>query len=336
MPRWIYPAMAFGLAYAGRRALRGMRQADLAGQVALVTGSSRGLGLAIAGELARLGCRVVLCARDAAELQRARQDVASLGAEVMAVTCDVTDQHQVQRMIEEVGRQFGHVDILIANAGEITVGPVETMTLTDFHDAMDVMFWGAVHPVFSVLPRMRARHAGRIGVVTSIGGKVSVPHLLAYSSAKFAAVGFTEGLRAELARDGISVTTIVPGLMRTGSHVNAKFKGQHRLEYLWFSLGATLPMSSISAEDAARQIVDAVRRGDSEVILSWQAKLVALAHGVLPGFVTDAFGVVNRVLPAPGGIGTRSALGRDSTTAVTESPVEGLGNAAASRLNQDA
>src|SRR5690348_7072852 len=97
MPRWIYPALAVGLAFAGRRALRGMRQADLAGQVALVTGSSRGLGLAIAEELARQGCRVVLCARDATELERARQDVASLGTEVMATTCDVTDQDQVQR-----------------------------------------------------------------------------------------------------------------------------------------------------------------------------------------------------------------------------------------------
>jgi short-subunit dehydrogenase len=171
-------------------------------------------------------------------------------------------------------------------------------------------------------------------VITSIGGKVSVPHLLAYGSAKFAAVGFSEGLRAELARDGISVTTIVPGLMRTGSHLHASFKGQHRREYLWFSLGATLPLSSISAADAARQIVDAIARGDSEIILSWQARLLALAHGLLPGLVSDALSLVNRVLPSEGGIGSSTAAGIDSGSALTESPLEHLGHRAARDLNQ--
>jgi NAD(P)-dependent dehydrogenase (short-subunit alcohol dehydrogenase family) len=334
MPRWILPALAFGLAFVGRRALRRARTSDLSGQVALVTGSSRGLGLALARELARRGCRVVLCARDAAELERAQANVAAIGADVRALTCDVTRRDQVEQLVQEVWSQFGPIDLLIANAGEITVGPVATMRITDFQHAMDLMFWGAVYPIFAVLPHMRARRAGRIGVITSIGGKVSVPHLLAYSSAKFAAVGFSQGLRAELAREGIKVTTIVPGLMRTGSHLNASFKGQHRREYLWFSLGATLPMTSIAAADAARQIVDALARGDSEIILSWQARLLALAHGVAPGLVVDVLGVVNRFLPDADGIGTSAVRGSESETPLTQSPVEGLGRAAAADLNQ--
>lgn len=100
---------------------------------------------------------------------------------------------------------------------------------------------------------MRARRRGRIVNITSIGGKVGMPHLLPYTCAKFATVGLSEGLRAELGREGIRVTTIVPGLMRTGSHLKAMFRGQHEQEFTWFSLGASLPLVSMGAERAARQ-----------------------------------------------------------------------------------
>ena len=163
---------------------------------------------------------------------------------------------------------------------------------------MAIIFWGAVYPTLEVLPQMRARRAGRIVTITSIGGKVSVPHLLPYSAAKFAVTGFSEGLRAELARSGIAVVTVVPWLMRTGSHLNAEFKGQHRREFGWFSLGATLPGVSISAEKAARQIVGAIERGDAELILGWQASLVARVHGLMPGLTADVLGVVNQQLAA--------------------------------------
>src|SRR5262249_26113621 len=152
----------------------------------------------------------------------------------------------------------------------------------------------------------------RIAIVTSIGGKLSVPHLVPYSSAKFAATGFAEGIRAELQDEGISVTTVVPGLMRTGSHVNAQYKGRNKEEFAWFSLGATLPFTSLSAEEAAEQAVEAIARGNAQVTLGWQAALAARFHGVLPGVTTDALAVVNRLLPGPGGIGARDAQGKAS------------------------
>src|SRR5690606_30541041 len=149
------------------------------------------------------------------------------------------------------------------NAGVIQAGPVENLDLDDFREAMDVMYWGVVYPSLAVLPQMRARRSGRIVNVTSIGGKVSVPHLLPYSGAKFAAVGFSEGLAAEAARDGSTVTPTVPGLRPTGSHLHASAKGQHEAEYGWCSLGASLPLISMDAERAAHQIVQATRRGES-------------------------------------------------------------------------
>jgi len=236
--------LAGGALLAAREISRHIAPAELRGQKALVTGGSRGLGLLIGRELARAGCDVTICARDVDELARARADILRFGRQVETVVCDVSDRVQVNRMIRQVTTHFGQIDILVHNAGVIQVGPLENQSIDDFQMAMDVMYWGIVHPTLAVLPQMRARGSGRIVNVTSIGGKLGVPHLLPYSSAKFAAVGFSEGLAAEVAKDGIAVTTVVPGLMRTGSHLHALTKGQHEAEYGWFSLGASLQHSS--------------------------------------------------------------------------------------------
>jgi short-subunit dehydrogenase len=268
-----------GLGLAGWKLYQRLRSGEsMAGRVVLITGSSRGLGLALAEEFAAQGARLVICARDQRELEAARTRLSSLGAEVLAVPCNVSVQDDVQSLLKEATGRFGHLDVLVNNAGVIQVGPLEAQTLTDFQEAMDVMFWGTVYPTLAVLPQMRQRGGGHIANITSIGGKVSVPHLLPYSCAKFAAVGFSEGLRAELARHGIKVTTVVPGLMRTGSHLNAYFKGKNEDEFTWFSLGATLPVASMSARRAARRIVAAIRRNQAELILTPQAKALATIH----------------------------------------------------------
>jgi NAD(P)-dependent dehydrogenase (short-subunit alcohol dehydrogenase family) len=332
---WMLPMVCFGLAVAARRALRPARRDDLYGNVALITGSSRGLGLAIARELAREGCSIVLTARDAAELERARSDVQSVGAEVLVVPCDVTRRDEVRHLIAAATDRFGRIDILVNNAGAITAGPLEAASIEDFERAMDVMFWGTLYPTFEVLPHMRARRAGHVVNVTSIGGKVSVPHLLPYSSAKFAAIGFSEGLHAAEAANGIRVLTVVPGLMRTGSHVNAEFKGQQRKEFAWFSLAASLPATSIAADAAARRIVAAIRSGESEIVLTWQASIAARVAGVMPGTTAEVLSLVNRVLPgSDGATSTEARHGYESRSAVSDSPLTALGESAADDLNQ--
>ncbi|MBI5546795.1 MAG: SDR family oxidoreductase, partial [Deltaproteobacteria bacterium] len=238
-----------GAIRAVRRRPRGL--SELSGQVALVTGGSRGLGLLLARELAARGCKVAICARDGAALERARRDLVARGATVHAEACDVADRAQIERLVANVRQALGPVDVLVNNAGILQVGPLETMALEDFQRAMATLFWSAVYAVHAVLPAMRARRHGRIVNITSIGGKLSIPHLVPYGCAKFALVGLSEGLRAELARDGILVTTVVPGLMRTGSPANVLYKGQADLEYSWFSLGAALPLSSMDAARAA-------------------------------------------------------------------------------------
>lgn len=311
-----------------------LREYDLRDKTVLITGGSRGLGLVMAREFARHGSRLALCARDEEELERARLDLEQFGVEVMVVRCDVRNRQEVNEMVAAVNTRFGNVDVLVNNAGVIQVGPLEVMTEEDFEQAMQAHFWAPLNTIMAVLPSMRQRKAGRIVNITSIGGKVAVPHLVPYSASKFALVGLSKGLRAELMKDGISVTTICPGLMRTGSPRNADFKGQHRFEYAWFSISDALPLLTVSAENAARQIVRACKRGQAELVISIPAKIAVLFDALFPEAMYQILGMVNQVLPAPGGIGTQTAKGKESTSAWSPSWLTTLNEQAAVRNNE--
>lgn len=289
------------------------------GKTVLITGGSRGLGLVLARQFADEGARIAICARDPAEVERAREELESSGAEVFSAVCDVTGPQDVDRLMLDVRMRYGQIDVLVNNAGVIQVGPLETQTRKDFEDAMAVHFWGPFNTMQAVLPEMRRRKSGRIINISSIGGKVAVPHLLPYCASKFALAGLSAGMRAELAMDNIFVTTVCPGLMRTGSHINAKFKGQNKKEFALFSLSNATPVTSINADRAAARIVEACRRGDAELIISIQAKLAVKMNALFPEITADIMALVNEFLPDPGGIGKDILTGLESTSAISPS-----------------
>lgn len=295
---WLWVAGVAGVAVGLWRALPAW---SFAGKVVLVTGASRGLGLVMARQLAERGARLAICARDAAELERARGELVARGAEVLAVTCDVSDPDQAASFVSQAVERYGRVDVLINNAGVIQVGPLEAMGLQDFREAMEVNYFGAVHTALAALPHLRGH--GRVVNICSIGGAVAVPHLLPYVGSKYAAVGFSEGLTVEGARQGIRVTTVLPFVMRTGSHWNALFKGQREREVAWFAIGASLPGSSVSADRAAGRILRACARSEPYLTIGIVAKTMRLMHAIAPGLVNRVASVVNRLLPAPGGAG---------------------------------
>jgi short-subunit dehydrogenase len=274
------------------------RRSPLAGQAALVTGGSRGLGLLIAHELAARGCRVALLARDANELQRAVRSLRDEGFEALPLVCDVADPKQVDRALGEMVEHFGAIDVLVNDAGIIQVAPLASLVRADFEQAMAINFWGTVNVTLAALRTMRPRGQGRIANITSIGGKVAVPHLLPYACAKFAAVGFSEGLRAELAGTGLKVTTVIPGLMRTGGEAHATFKGKRAFERAWFSVAAETPGLAMSARRAARRIVRAIERGQAEIVVGVPAKVLRLTKDLLPNPTLAALVAADRVLPA--------------------------------------
>ncbi len=308
---------------------------DFKDKVVLITGGSRGLGLVLAREFAREGARLIICARDEDELNRARVDLESRGAEVMTYKCDITNRSEVMELVASIHERFPGVDVLVNNAGVIQMGPLEVMTHEDFENALDTHFWGPLNVMMAVLPRMRAKKSGRIVNISSIGGKVSVPHLVPYCASKFALTGLSRGMRTELLKDGVAVTTVCPGLMRTGSPRNAGFKGKHREEYAWFSISDASPLLSVSAEHAAREIVSAARNGRAELVISVPAKLAVLFDTLFPEMTSDLFGLANKLLlPEPGGIGTREAKGKESTSAWSPSVLTTLNERAAVRNNE--
>lgn len=283
----------------GMQALRWSRRIGFMGRVVVITGGSRGLGLILARQLAKQGAKLVLLARDEAELEQARRDVEAHGAEVLTVPCDVRDQQDTQSAIDLVVEQFGQIDVLINDAGIIQVGPMEHMQLADYKDAMDVHFWGSLHTILAAVPHMKRAGFGRILNITSIGGKVAFPHMAPYAASKFAQVGLSGSLRAELAKDGILVTAICPGPMRTGSHLNAFFKGQHEKEFRNFAALGGGPWGSLNADSAARQIIEACRHGDAELTLPAPHRVLATLHGLMPGMVAEAFSLLARIMPGP-------------------------------------
>ena len=307
--------------------------------LALVMGGSRGFGLLLARELGRRGHRLAICARDADALERAAADLSSAGYDVTTETCDVTDRDQVDDLVRRVEEAQGPIEVMICVAGIIQVGPLEAQTREHFISAIDTMLWGPINTSLAVVPGMRERKRGRIGLITSVGGLVSVPHLLPYCSAKFGAVGFSRGLRAELAGSGVSVTTVAPGLMRTGSHLRAQFVGDHPAEFAWFSAGASLPLISIDAERAAAQVVSGILVGRAMVITTPLARIGWRIDALFPTLTSAVFGLAAQLLPrssAPGetvegwqAAQRMSPSGRRVSDAITT-----LGRRAADRFNE--
>ena len=270
---------------------------SLRNKVALITGGSRGLGLVLARQICAAGGKVALLARDNEELIRAKTDLAGRGGRVITIQCDLLDSGQIQSAIRQTIDRFGKIDILINNAGIIEVGPLEHMTREDFERSMAVHFWAPYVLISEVVPEMRTWGGGRIVNISSIGGKIAVPHLAAYGASKFALTGFSDAIRAELALDKIYVTTVAPGMMRTGSHVNAKFKGRHDSEFAWFAASAGAPLISMNSERAARKIIAACRRGQPSLTLTYAARTAILGNALFPNLTGYGMKIVNRFLP---------------------------------------
>jgi NAD(P)-dependent dehydrogenase (short-subunit alcohol dehydrogenase family) len=311
-----------------------IRERSFAGKVVAITGGSRGLGL----EMARLwrgeGAKVAVCARRKTELKKAARELGADDDGFLTIPCDITERDQAKAFVEQIVDHWGTIDVLVNNAGIIQAGPVDCMTLEDFESTMATHFWGPLYLIQAALPFMRANGGGKIVNIASIGGEISVPHLVPYSASKFALVGLSEGLSAELRSAGIEILTVCPGLMRTGSPRNAEFKGNHRAEYAWFSISDSLPIISISSRFAARRIVAACRRGRRHLRLSLPAKAAVPFRAVFPNLTSRVLSLINRLLPESNSNGARAKHGYESFSAWSPSVLTHLTEKAAQRNNE--
>ncbi len=318
--------------YAAKNMRRQASPSDLSGKVVLITGGSRGLGLALARELAARGARIAICARNAEHLGKAQQEFTASNYSIFTYQTDVTVPDQVNEMIEQVVRHYGRLDLVVNNAGTMLLGPDQVMSISDYKDVMETNCWSALYTTKAATPYFKKQGAGHIVNICSIGGKISVPHMLPYSVSKFAMVGLSQGLASELDQDNIFVTTVIPNLMRTGSPRNIDVKGNHRAEYAWFKLASAFPLLSQRAETAAKHIVDGIARRDREITLTLTAKLAIGLQALLPGFISACTRLTGRVMPSSSD--TTMRKGYESESAITRSVIGGSSDAAALKFNQ--
>ena len=293
----LWTALGAGAFLLAKNIYQEITKYDLRGKVVLITGGSRGLGLAMARELASKGAKLAICAKNDRQLENAKIELEEMGAEVLTIQADVSDQTEVENMVQQVINHFGQLDVLINNAGIIQVGPENVMNVDDYKSAMDTNLWAALYTIKAAVPNFLKQGEGRIVNICSIGGKIAVPHLLPYSVSKFAMVGLSEGMSAELKKDNIHVTTVIPNLMMTGSPRNITVKGDHEAEYAWFKLADSSPLLSQKANKAAKQIIKALEHGDNELVLTQMAKVMVAVQGLMPEAVTSTMQVANRFLP---------------------------------------
>jgi len=184
-------------------------------KVAIVTAASKGIGKAVAVELAKEGAKVSICAREAGSLNGTRDEIAALGAEVLVVPADVTKKEDVDRVINETAQRFKRIDILVNNAGDAWAGHYIDQPDEAWKAAFDVNFYSAVYFTRGVVPYMRQQKWGRIINIASVSGHSPLGGMVDYNSAKAAMLAFSKTLAIDLAKDGILVNAVNPALVYT-------------------------------------------------------------------------------------------------------------------------
>ncbi len=329
-----WAAAGLGVFLVAHAIVKELTKFDLAGKVVLITGGSRGFGLVLARHLAERGARLAITARSADDLELARQELDAMGAEVTAMTADVTKNEEVKAVVRDVIYHYGHLDVLVNNAGIIQVGPQQLTGVEEYQVAMQTNFWSQLFAIHAAIPHFLDRGHGRIVNITSIGGKIAIPHLLPYTASKFAAVGLSEGMHAELKKHNIHVTTVVPNLMRIGTPLNADIKGDHEKEYAWFKHADSDPVFSKNPDHAAETIIRAIEYGESEVTFSMIGRVATFVKGFAPTWVNIMMSIANRLLPDAATGNKRTLKGWEAESELSHGPISDLTDKAAARNNE--
>lgn len=192
---------------------------DLTDRVALITGSSSGLGFAAARSLAQRGARLAISSRGGEKLERALRALTDAGAEVVAIPADVRQVHELEELVSEVEEQLGPVDILVANGGGPRVKPAAELDETDWEEAIPLAFLFVPRLCSFVLPGMRRRGWGRIVAINSVSARQPIPRLALSNALRPAVLGYLKTLSQEVAGDGVTVNAVLPGYTRTERQV---------------------------------------------------------------------------------------------------------------------
>lgn len=254
---------------------------DFRGHVAAITGAASGMGRSLAERLAREGCHLALSDVEEVGLAETAASARAHGVRVAVARVDVADRVAVEAWAADVVREFGKVNLIFNNAGVAVGATCESVEHEDFSWVMNINFWGVVHGTQAFLPHLRASGDGHVVNTSSLFGLVALPGVGTYNASKFAVRGFTEALRMDLEMSGapVTATCVHPGGVRT----NIARAG--RMHHSVTALGRDPEdvrtrfdrlLSTTSADEAARQILEGVRRRQRRVIVGWDAWAVDL------------------------------------------------------------
>ncbi len=248
-----------------RRRIEGMR--------VLITGASQGIGKALAETAARRGARVLAVARSASLLHELADQLRAEGNPIITAEADVTNPDDRRKMVEAAVRQFGGLDILVNNAGIGATGHFVEVGPERLRRIMEVNFFGLTEMTRAFLPLLRHGVRPAIVNISSIAGKRGLPARSEYSASKFAVEGFSEALRTEVAKDGIDVIVVCPGLTQTNfSHNMLEQRARMPMDH----------MRGMTSEAVAQATLRALERGRSRVYLTWQGKMIVWFSRFLP------------------------------------------------------
>ena len=249
---------------------------ELKGKVVVITGASRGIGVDIAKAFAARGARLALAARSKEELERVRDELIKAGAEVIAVPTDVGVLESLRKLVVEVERSLGPIDVLVNNAGIEQVADFEATSFETIESILRVNVTGTVWLTRLVVPSMIARRSGHIVSVSSVAGVTAVPHNAVYSASKHALVGFSRSLRAELTDHDVEVTVVCPGFVRGGM-------------FLQWAREPPKAAGIVTAQQVADATVDAVVRNRGEAIVApGLARIADWLTAIAPDFAVAA------------------------------------------------
>ncbi len=242
----------------------------------LITGASQGIGKALAEEAVAKGGKVLAIARSEDMLGELADQLSSKGQSIETLRADITNLEDRQRMMEAAQERFGGLDILINNAGIGATGHFADCSAERLRKIMEVNFFGLTETTRVFLPMLKEGKNPAIVNISSIAGKRGIPARSDYSASKFAVQGFSEALRAELSKDGIDVLVICPGLTQTNFSKNMlEQKAKIQMDH----------MRGMTSEQVARATLRAIEKGQNEICLTLQGKLIVWFNRFMPRFV---------------------------------------------------
>jgi short-subunit dehydrogenase len=197
---------------------------DFKGKIVLITGASSGIGRETAIQFIKGRANVILVARRKNRLESIADEFKEFNSSIMIYQCDVSDKSQVEKMANFVLERFGYIDILVNNAGFAIYGPVRDLSIQDIQSQMETNYFGMVYCIKNFLPSMIEKNSGHIVNVASVAANFGLPGIASYCASKFAMLGFSEGLRHELAETDIGITVVSPIMVRTEFFNNPSFK----------------------------------------------------------------------------------------------------------------